>query len=272
MLNFKLLFGRRRSIKKKEKKLHSCGGAVMEKKTDAGETLRMKKAAGRAAVDALVKSGMKLGLGTGSTAIHAIHRVGELLAQGSLRDISAFATSFQSEIECEKFGIPFYTLNSRELAGGLDLTIDGADEVDGLNFLIKGGGGAMLIEKLAAHASALYAITVDESKLAEHLGMGFPVPVEVIPEARVRVTAALEKLGAAAALREALRKAGPVITEHGNVILDIRFGAPVDPAGMEYELNRIPGVVENGYFTRVRPVVYVARSNGTIETRGIEER
>jgi len=227
----------------------------------------MKEAAGRAVVDAMVKSGMKLGLGTGSTAIHAVRRVGELMAQGALRDISAFATSFQTEIECEKLGIPHYSLNSRQFSDGLDLTIDGADEVDPKNFLIKGGGGALLIEKIAAYSSSAFAVIVDESKLTEHLGTGFPVPLEVVPEARVQTTRALEKIGATVILREALRKAGPVITEHGNIILDIRFSSPVDPLVMEAELNQISGVVENGFFTRKPPVVYIARSNGTIETR-----
>jgi ribose 5-phosphate isomerase A len=228
----------------------------------------MKEAAGKAAVDEMVKSGMKLGLGTGSTAIHAVRRVGELLSQGALRDICVFATSFQTEIECENLSIPFFTLNSRELSAGLDLTIDGADEVDPQNRLIKGGGGAHLIEKIAAYASAQYAITVDESKLTERLGVGFPVPVEVVPEARVRAAKALEELGANVFLREAVRKAGPVITEHGNLILDIRFNSPVDPSLMETEINNIPGVVENGFFTRKTPVVYIARSNGTVEKRG----
>jgi len=227
----------------------------------------MKSAAGKAAVDEMVKSGMKLGLGTGSTAIHAVRRVGELLSQGVLRDICAFATSFQTEIECEKLQIPFFTLNSRELSSGLDLTIDGADEVDPQNRLIKGGGGAHLIEKIAAYASAKYAITVDESKITERLGCGFPVPVEVVPEARTRVTMALEKLGANVMLREAVRKAGPVITEHGNLILDIRFNSAVDPTLMETEINTIPGVVENGFFTQKTPVVYIAHSNETVEKR-----
>ncbi|MCL2230172.1 MAG: ribose-5-phosphate isomerase RpiA [Treponema sp.] len=228
----------------------------------------MKIAAGKAAVDNMVKSGMKLGLGTGSTAIHAVRRVGELLAQGELRDICAFPTSFQTEIECEKLRIPFFTLNSRELSSGLDLTIDGADEVDPKSNLIKGGGGAHLIEKLAAYASAEFAVTVDESKITESLGGGFPIPVEVIPEARVQAAKTLEKLGADVILREAIRKAGPVITEHGNVILDIRFSHKIDPSLMETELNQIPGVVENGLFTRKQPVVYIARSSGTVETRG----
>jgi len=228
----------------------------------------MKEAAGKAAVDALVKSGMKLGLGTGSTAIHAVRRVGELLANGALRDISAFATSFQTEIECEKLGIPVFSLNSKELAKGLDLTIDGADEVDPQNRVIKGGGGALLIEKIAAYSSALFAVIVDESKLAQNLGTGFPVPVEVVPSARVQSARVFEELGANVILREALRKAGPVITEHGNLILDIRFSSPVDPVLMEAEINSIPGVVENGFFTGNIPLVYIARSDGTIETRG----
>jgi len=233
---------------------------------------RLKEAVGKAAVDNMVKSGMKLGLGTGSTAIHAVRRVGELLSQGVLRDISAFATSFQTEIECEKLNIPFYSLNSRELASGLDLTIDGADEVDPLNRLIKGGGGAMLIEKIAAYSSASYVIIIDESKLTEHLGYNFPVPVEVIPAARMQAARVLEKRGIDVILRGAIRKAGPVITEHGNIILDIRMsteiqGYPIDPSLMETELNLIPGVVENGFFTKKQPIVYIARSDGTIETR-----
>jgi len=228
---------------------------------------RLKQLAGITAVDSLVKSGMKLGLGTGSTALHAVRRVGELLAQGVLRDISAFATSFQTEIECEKLNIPYYSLNSRELSSGLDLTIDGADEVDPQNRLIKGGGGAMLIEKIAAYASSQYAIIADESKLTNSLGGGFPVPVEVIPAARIQASRVLEKIGADVILRGAIRKAGPVITEHGNIILDIRFGNPIDPSLMETELNQIPGVVENGFFTKKIPAVFIARSDGTIETR-----
>jgi ribose 5-phosphate isomerase A len=162
-----------------------------------------------------------------------------------------------------------YPLNARELAGGLDLTIDGADEVDPQGCLIKGGGGALLVEKIAAYSSAAYAITVDESKIAAHLGTGFPVPVEVVPEARATVGRALAKLGALVTLRIAVRKAGPIITEHGNLLLDIRFNAPVDPEALEQEINQIPGVVENGFFTRIRPSVYIARSNGTVETRAL---
>jgi ribose 5-phosphate isomerase A len=231
------------------------------------EQQKMKEAAGRAAAEALVKSGMKLGLGTGSTAIHAIRRTGELWKEGKLRGLRVFPTSFQSQIECEKWGIPLYSLNSPEIGGTLDLSIDGADEIDPENRLIKGGGGALLLEKIAAYASRSYAIVADESKLVEHLGLAFPVPVEVVPEARVSAALALEKLGAHVRLREAVRKAGPVITEHGNLILDTGFQSPVDPSALEAELNRIPGVVENGFFTRLRPAIYIARGDGSLEIR-----
>jgi ribose 5-phosphate isomerase A len=227
----------------------------------------MKELAGRGAVEALVRSGMKLGLGTGSTAIPAVRHIGALLSAGKLKDIRAVPTSFQTQIECEREGIPLYTLNSREIGGRLDLTIDGADEVDPQGHCIKGGGGALLLEKIVAYASGAYALVVDEGKLRETLGQRFPVPVEVVPEARLPVTAALEELGAEVVLREAVRKAGPVITEHGNLLLDIRFLKPVDAVLLEGEIKRFPGVVENGFFTRLRPTIFIGREDGTLERR-----
>jgi ribose 5-phosphate isomerase A len=225
----------------------------------------IKEMVGRRAVEVLVKSGMKLGLGTGSTAIPAVRYIGELLKNGTLKNILAVPTSFQTVIECEKQGIPLYTLNSREIGGRLDLTIDGADEVDAKSYCTKGGGAALLTEKITAYASAAYALVVDESKLVEHLALKFPLPVEVVPEARIPVTRALEALGAEAALRDAVRKDGPVITDHGNIILDIRFKAPVDPVVLEMEINHIPGVMENGFFTRIHPTVFIGYSNGTVD-------
>ncbi|MDR3147906.1 MAG: ribose-5-phosphate isomerase RpiA [Treponema sp.] len=232
----------------------------------------MKERAALCAADELVLSGMRLGLGTGSTAVFVVRRVGAKLAAGELNSIRVFATSFQTELECEKLNIPHYGLNAPELGGDLDLTIDGADEIDPENRLIKGGGGALLIEKLAAYNSGRFVIVADESKLVPHLALAFPLPVEVIPEARCAVSRALEKLGAAVSLREALRKAGPVITEHGNLILDIRFREPVEPEELERRINRIPGVVENGFFTGphsgwIRPRVYIGRGDGSVETR-----
>lgn len=236
------------------------------------DTQEMKELAALRAADDLVTGGMRLGLGTGSTAVFVVRRVGWRLAAGDLKDIRVFATSFQTELECERLHIPHYGLNSPELGGGLDLTIDGADEIDPENRAIKGGGGALLIEKLAAYNSGRFAIVADESKLAPHLALRFPAPVEVIPEARLAVSRALEKLGALVTLREALRKAGPVITEHGNLLLDIRFREPVEPEELEERINLIPGVVENGFFAgprggRIRPRVYIGRGNGAVDLR-----
>ncbi|MDR2245898.1 MAG: ribose-5-phosphate isomerase RpiA [Treponema sp.] len=227
----------------------------------------MKALAGRSAVDALVRSGMKLGLGTGSTAIPAVKRVGALMAEGRLKDIKTVPTSFQTVLECEAMGIPLFSLNSREIGGKLDLTIDGADEVDGRNFCTKGGGGALLLEKIIAYASVSYAIVVDESKLVDNLGITFAIPIEVIPEARIPVIQALQEMGTEPSVREALRKAGPVITEHGNFIVDVRLKQAADPAVLEAEFNHIPGVVENGLFTCLRPSVFIARRDGAIERR-----
>jgi ribose 5-phosphate isomerase A len=227
----------------------------------------VKELVGKRAVETLVKSGMKLGLGTGSTAIPAVRHLGLLLRQGLLKDIRAVPTSFQTSIECEKWGIPLFSLNSAEIGGSLDLTIDGADEVDPRGYCIKGGGGALLVEKITAYASKVYALVVDETKVVENLGLRFPLPLEVVPEARVSAARVLEAFGGELVLREAVRKAGPVITEHGNLLLDLRFKAPVDPAVLEAELNRIPGIVENGFFTRLPPRVFVGRADGTVEIR-----
>ena len=236
------------------------------------EKSKVKEMLGREAVDVLVKPGMKLGLGTGSTAIFAVRHLAYLLSTGKLKDILVVPTSFQTSIECEKLGIPLFSLNSREIGGTLDLTIDGADEVDRQNRLIKGGGGALLPEKIVAYCSASYAIVADESKLVESLGLAFPVPVEILPLARVPIIQALEKLGADVTLREAQRKAGPVITDQGNMLLDIRFKEIVDPMAMEARINSIPGVIENGFFTGpldnpLRPVIFIGRRDGTVEQR-----
>jgi len=225
----------------------------------------MKVVVGRKAAESLVVDGMKIGLGTGSTAIHVVKCVGDMLREGRLTNIRAVPTSYQSTIACEESGVPIYTLNSREIGGRLDLTIDGADEVDAYHNCVKGGGGALLLEKIVAYASNSYAIVIDESKVAANLGMKFPVAIEVIPEARVSVTLALKKLHVEVLLRDAVRAAGPVVTECGNILLDIRFRTPVNPPALERELNQIPGVVENGFFTMLRPKLFIGHSDGTVE-------
>ena len=133
---------------------------------------------------------MKLGLGTGSTAVEAVRRIGELVRDGALRDLKVVPTSFQTEVACRELGISLWSLNDPSIAGRLDLTIDGADEVDPAWRLIKGGGAAMLIEKIVAHASRDYAIIVDSSKIVGRLGEKAPVPVELVPEALTTVSRA----------------------------------------------------------------------------------
>lgn len=227
---------------------------------DAQETA--KRTVGEAAADRFVQSGMKVGLGTGSTAVWSIRRIGERMASGELSGIVGVATSSQAEMEAQRLGIPLRSMNDPEIAGSLHLTIDGADEIDPGTRLVKGGGGALLIEKIVAYASERFVVVADESKLVDHLGLAFPVPVEVLPLARVPVLAALERLGGEPTVRMAARKMGAVITDNGNIIVDVRFREPFDPAEMETELSRIPGVLGNGLFTRLRPVILIAGDEG----------
>jgi ribose 5-phosphate isomerase A len=231
------------------------------------DAAQMKKLVGYQAADTLVRSGMKIGMGTGSTAVWAIRRIGDLQKEGKLEGILGVPTSFQSRMECELQNIPIHSLNDPDIGGCLDLVIDGADEVDPEGSLIKGGGGALLIEKIVAYNSKTVAIVVDESKIVENLGLVFPVPIEVVPEARTTVTRALKKYGAEILVRMAVKKMGPVITDNGNIILDIRFKDPVDPAKLETEFNMIPGVMENGFFSRCSPQVFIGHSDGRIDVR-----
>jgi ribose 5-phosphate isomerase A len=231
---------------------------------DAAE---IKRAVGIAAVDSLVRSGMKLGLGTGSTAVEAVHRVGELLHSGTLKDVRAVPTSFQTVVTCQKEGISLWTLNDPVIGGRLDLTIDGADEVDPEWNLIKGGGAAMLIEKIVAQASRDYCIIADSSKIVGRLGERAPVPVEVVAEALTTATRSLEALGGAVSLRMATMKDGPVITDHGGFVLDVRFPEAFDPEWMEKEIMAIPGVTANGIFTRPVTDLIVGYPDGRIDHR-----
>lgn len=228
----------------------------------------MKQAAGRAAVDRYLQSGMYVGLGTGSTAIWSIRRIGELLRAGTLTGILGVPTSFQSMMAGEEEGIPLRSLNDPEIDGKLDIVFDGADEVDEHRHLTKGGGGALLREKILATAAKQLIIVIDEGKRVTHLSTRHPIPVEVIPDGRRFVTHELERLGAQIEIRMAERKMGPVVTDNGNILLDIRFEPGMDAPGMEAAIKGIPGVVENGLFTRLNPTVLVGREDGTMETLG----
>lgn len=231
-----------------------------------------KMLAATSAVDALftegkIFDGMKIGLGTGSTAILAVHRIGELLSNRALKTVYAVPTSFQTLIACEKLNIPVYSLNSQQINGNLDLTIDGADEIDRNKNLIKGGGAALLLEKIVAYNSETFVVIADERKKVHSLGTGFALPIEIVPEARLSITHRLEKKGMRIVLREGIKKMGPVITDKGNFILDVTWEASstVNPEQLENDLNLIPGVVENGFFTKNKPLIFIAGEDGSVE-------
>ncbi|MCS6781571.1 MAG: ribose-5-phosphate isomerase RpiA [Gloeomargarita sp. SKYBB_i_bin120] len=214
-----------------------------------------KQAVGQQAAQ-LVTSGMVVGLGTGSTAAWMIQALGERLRRGEIQDIRGVPTSFQATVLARQAGIPLTSLDEVET---LDLAIDGADEVDPQKNLIKGGGAAHTREKIVDSLARELVVVVDESKLVERLGSRFPVPVEVLPMAVRPVMRALEKLGGQPELRMAVKKDGPVITDLGNMVVDVKFAAIPDPAALEARINNIPGVVENGLFVGLAGRVLIGR-------------
>lgn len=226
----------------------------------------VKAALGRAAA-ALVEPGMSVGLGTGSTAVHAVRAIAARMQSGALRDLALVPTSTQIQAACWELGLNLLTLNDPAVSGAVDLTIDGADEVDPAWNLIKGGGGALLTEKVVAAASRRYVIVVDESKLVPRLGSRGPVPVEVVPLALAPVRAALRRHGFRAEVRIAVRKMGPVITDNGNLIVDAWPNSAIDAVRCEAELAAIPGVVENGLFTRYVTDLLVGAAGGVRHRR-----
>ncbi|MBD5440598.1 MAG: ribose-5-phosphate isomerase RpiA [Treponema sp.] len=226
-----------------------------------------KELVARTAIDSLIEqkkifSGMKIGLGTGSTAMPAVRRLAERIADGTLKNVLAVVTSFQTANLCDDLGIPVYSMNDRAISGKLDLAIDGADEIAPDNSVIKGGGAALFREKIVAYNSKIFVVIADSSKVVKTLGTKFPLPVEILEEARVPVVNAIAKLGGECVLRQGIRKAGPVITDNGNQLLDVLWKKSVDPAAMEKKINAITGVVENGFFTRKKPIVFVADEKG----------
>nr|MDO8119090.1 ribose-5-phosphate isomerase RpiA [Candidatus Sigynarchaeota archaeon] len=224
-----------------------------------------KRAVGRLAVDDYVSSGMKVGIGSGSTIEYSIERLGEKLKEGSLKDIVAVCTSFQSTLSCRRHKVPVTTLDDPRVDGVLDVAIDGADEFDADLNLIKGGGGAHTQEKIVDGAAKTFVVIVDDKKRSTKLGEKWAVPVEIIPIALSTVMKRLESLGAKPELRMAVKKMGPVITDNGNFIVDAKFGIINEPAKLEATLNNIPGVVENGIFAGMATVVYLGKIDGSTE-------
>jgi ribose 5-phosphate isomerase A len=231
-----------------------------------GDQERLKRAAAERAVE-FVASGMRLGLGTGSTARHVVDVLAERLRDGALRNVVGVPTSRATADQARGLGVPLTTLDDVD---GLDLTIDGADEVDPALDLIKGLGGALLWEKIVAAASDRLVIVVDEGKLVKRLGERAPVPVEVVPFGWRSHLAALRDAGAAPELRRQDGDA-PFVSDGGHYILDCRFvdGVP-DPAAFEALLRDRIGVVGSGLFLGMATEVVVGGAERTrVLSRGV---
>jgi ribose 5-phosphate isomerase A len=218
----------------------------------------LKKAAAIRAAD-WVQSGMRVGLGTGSTIRYLLEELGARLRDGRLRDIHGVPTSEDTRRRAEEQGIPLISL---EAAGELDVTIDGADEVDPELRLIKGLGGALLREKIVAAASLKLVIVVDGSKMVPHLGSRSPLPVEVDQFGAPVHESFLRALGCTPNLRRNA-SGDPFRTDGGNLIFDCSFpNGIVDPEILNQQLNGRPGILENGLFLGMTSHVVVARSGG----------
>ncbi len=225
---------------------------------DASSNNSSKKNAGYKAAE-YVEDGMVLGLGTGSTTHFFIEKVGMRIKEEGI-SVKGIPTSFQSLLIAKQWNIPITTLEENDI----DLSVDGADEVDGEFNLIKGGGAAHTKEKIVDYAAKQFIVIVDESKCVESLG-AFPVPVEVLPDASRTVMQALKDMGGEPEIRMAQRKDGPVITDNGNFVIDTKFDKIESPAHLEIDLNSIPGVVENGIFSQMVDKVIVGTEEGTKE-------
>ena len=205
-----------------------------------------------------VKDGFIVGLGSGSTAAYAVEEIGNTIKREEMR-VLGVPTSYQALTLAIKHGIPITTLEEHPT---IDLTIDGADQIDEELNLIKGMGGALAREKIVAFASKKLVIVADESKKVKVLGENsHPVPIEVLPLATPIVMRKIREIGGKPVLREGTRKVGPVITDNGNVIIDVDFGLIHNPAELERKL-RVPGVVETGLFVKMATVVYLGKRSG----------
>ena len=218
------------------------------------QTLNTKKLAAEKAVE-YIEDGMCIGLGTGSTAYWAIQAIGKLVQQGL--KVKAIATSKDSESLAIELGIQVVSFAEIDQ---LDITIDGADETDENLNVIKGGGGALVREKIVAAASRIYIIIADEKKLVPQLG-AFPLPVEIIQFGWEMTVRHLQKRGCKTDLR--IRNNKPFISDNGNYIIDCSFGKILQPELLHQQLNAIPGVVENGLFLRMADLVILGESDGS---------
>jgi len=219
-----------------------------------GGTDDQKRRAGERAAE-LVADGDVVGLGTGSTAAHAIRAIGRRIAEGL--DVRGVPTSFDSRALARDVGIPLRSLDEVET---IDLAIDGADQIDAERRAIKGGGAAHAREKVVDAAADRFVVVADPSKVAEALDRS--VPVEVLPDAHAAVERDIDALGGDATLRRGERKDGPVVTDNGNLVLDCDFGRIDDPEALSTTLSTLPGVVEHGLFVDLVDAVYVGTDDG----------
>ncbi|MEK4251775.1 ribose-5-phosphate isomerase RpiA [Paenibacillus sp. FSL W7-1287] len=223
--------------------------------------MEAKRIAAERAVD-YIQNDMIVGLGTGSTAYWAIQKLGSKIQEGL--NIRAIATSKQSEELAEKLRIPMISFSE---ISEIDITIDGADEVDDRFNLIKGGGGALLREKIVAAATKEFIVVVDESKVVKHLGK-FPLPIEIVKFGYEITIRKLQQLGCEPDLRKLNNEA--FVTDNGNYIVDCKFAKIENPENLHHSINLIPGVVDNGLFIDMTKKVIVGYKNG--EVKEIQKR
>ena len=220
----------------------------------------MKRAAGIAAAD-FIESGMIVGLGTGSTVFYFINRLIERVQEGL--EIQVVSSSLRSENQAKDGGIPIVDVNA---ITSIHITVDGADEIDPEKRMIKGGGGALLREKILANTSREMIVIVDESKVVEKLG-NHPLPVEILPFGREATIDKIKKLGFQGSLRK-YNNNGPYVTDNGNLIYDIHFEALRDDPESDHEkLIRVPGVLETGFFFNLAGRVLIGKQNGEVDHR-----
>ena len=223
----------------------------------------MKQVVADAAIKDL-ENGMIVGLGSGSTAALMIKSLAEEIRSGNLKNIRGVPTSFQSEVLALELNIPLVDLAS---VTQIDIAIDGADEVDPNFQLIKGGGACHVREKLVASKANKLLIVIDETKLVQNLNQVFPLPVEVLPSAWKQVKDIISEMSGVSKLRMATKKAGPVVTDQGNLILDVLFNDGIkDPKDLEMHINNIPGVLENGLFIDLTDKVLVGKIENNVPT------
>lgn len=204
-----------------------------------------------------VKNGFIVGLGSGTTAAYMIKEIGRLIQQEGLQ-VLAVPSSSQARLLAASSGVPVTTLDEHPV---LDLVIDGADEIDKNFDMIKGGGGALLREKVVASSARHIVIVADETKLVDKLGK-FKVPVEVLPFGLAKAKAGIKELGGIPIVREGQRKMGPVVTDNGNYIVDADFGLIDDSEKLDKQLKTIPGVLETGLFIGLANIVYLGKKDG----------